>query len=408
VTSIVDPHTDADAIAQSLIAAADAMRPHLLAEQAATEQRSCYSPETHAMFDEAGFYRMFVPRRYGGLEVDYPTFYQVVMSIARGCPSTGWMMTLSIAHSLQLASYWPEQAQDELLNGRTFLAPASFSFENATAVPVDGGYQVSGTWHFCSGVPYSTHHMGLVPVEGSSDSLVVIVPRESYRVLDNWGDLIGLKGSGSNSVVVDGAFVPSHHAIKVEEWMSIGVSTTRGYELHGNPLYGGSFMAIALGELTSIQVGNAQAAVDEYEYLLTRPTRKVAGKPGPERARDPHHQRILGLALAYTDAARSIVERCSQLVSEYAREAMTGGRTFDNERTFRLYGQWMTAHKLCWEAGDMVFRAGSSSGARDGARLQRMWRDLCAFRTNGVHQLDFQAPSIAQAHLGFPISFFDE
>jgi alkylation response protein AidB-like acyl-CoA dehydrogenase len=167
-------------------------------------------------------------------------------------------------------------------------------------------------------------------------------------------------------------------------------------------------MAIALGELSSIQVGNAQAAVDEYERLLTRPTRKVAGQPGPERARDPHHQRVLGLALAYTDAARSIVERCSQLVSEYAREAMTGGRTFDNERTFRLYGQWMTAHKLCWEAGDMVFRAGSSSGARDGARLQRMWRDLCAFRTNGVHQLDFQAPSIAQAHLGYPISFFDE
>jgi hypothetical protein len=68
----------------------------------------------------------------------------------------------------------------------------------------------------------------------------------------------------------------------------------------------------------------------------------------------------------------------------------------------------MTAHKLCWEAGDMVFRAGSTTGARDGARLQRYWRDLCGFRTNGVHQLDFNAPSIAQAHLGLPIDFFDE
>ena len=40
--------------------------------------------------------------------------------------------------------------------------------------------------------------------------------------------------------------------------MSIGVTTTPGYELHGNPMYGGSFMAIALGELSSVQVGNAQ------------------------------------------------------------------------------------------------------------------------------------------------------
>jgi 3-hydroxy-9,10-secoandrosta-1,3,5(10)-triene-9,17-dione monooxygenase len=188
----------------------------------------------------------------------------------------------------------------------------------------------------------------------------------------------------------------------------ISVTTTPGYELHGNPMYGGSFMAVALGELNSVQVGNAQGAVDEYERLMTRPTRRVAGKPGSERSHDPNYQRILGLALAYTDAAHSILMQSGALFHEYAAEAMQGGRTFDAERTFRIYGQLMTAHKLCWEAGDMVFRAGSSSGARDGARLQRLWRDLCAFRTNGVHQLDFQAPSIAAAHLGLPVSFFDQ
>jgi hypothetical protein len=38
--------------------------------------------------------------------------------------------------------------------------------------------------------------------------------------------------------------------------------------------------------------------------------------------------------------------------------------------------------------------------------MQRYWRDLGAFRTNGLHQLDFKAPSIAQARLGLPIEFF--
>jgi hypothetical protein len=65
----------------------------------------------------------------------------------------------------------------------------------------------------------------------------------------------------------------------------------------------------------------------------------------------------------------------------------------------------MTAHKLCWEAGDLLFRTSSSSGAMDGTRMQRYWRDLSAMRANGLHQLDFRAPSIAHAHFGLPIGF---
>jgi 3-hydroxy-9,10-secoandrosta-1,3,5(10)-triene-9,17-dione monooxygenase len=392
---------------EELVEKAAQLRPRLLEEQAATEARSYYSEAIHHAFEEAGFYRMLVPARYGGLEVDLPTYYRVIVEISRGCPSSGWMLALGSAHALQAASCWPAAAQDELFGGERFIACASFGFEDALATPVDGGYRVSGTWRFCSGAPYATHHMGLAPVQGGHEPRVVVVPRASFRMLDDWGDLIGLKGSGSHSVAVEDAFVPAHHAITLAEWLAIGVSSTPGYELHGNPLYGGSFMAVALGELNSVQVGNAQGAIDEYERLMQRPTRRVAGAPGKERAQDPNHQRVLGLALSYTDAAESILIHCGELFHEYAREAMEGGRTFDAERTFRIYGQLMTAHKLCWEAGDMVFRAGSSSGARDGARLQRYWRDLCAFRTNGVHQHDFQASAIAEAHLGLPVSFFD-
>src|SRR5262249_6597044 len=77
-----------------LVARADALRPRLLEEQAATEERGYYSEELHDAFREAGFYRIFVPRSYGGLELDVPTFYRVIASVSRGCPSTGWMLAL--------------------------------------------------------------------------------------------------------------------------------------------------------------------------------------------------------------------------------------------------------------------------------------------------------------------------
>jgi len=392
-----------------LIAAADALRPRLLDEQAASEERTRYSEELHETFRELGFYRLLQPRRYGGLELDVPTFYRVMMSIARGCPSTGWMACLGSGHALQVASYWPEEAQAELFGDGHFVASASFAAQDAIARPVPGGYRVSGTWHFCSGVPYATHHIGLAPLPDDGGVLVVAIPRKDFTVLDNWGDLIGLKGSGSHSVLAEDALVPENHAITFGEFVGFDVTTTPGYELHGNPLYGGAFVPFAMGELNSVQVGNAQGAVDEFERIITaRRTWTPSVGDGPTRAENKDYQRCLGLGIAYTDAAYSIVERCGELYMEHGRLAMEEGEPVDEERGFRIYGQLMTAHKLCWEAGDTVFRAASTSGARDGARMQRLWRDLCAFRTNGIHQLDFKATSIAQARLGLPVDFYTQ
>ena len=318
--------------------------------------------------------------------MDVPTFYRVMMSIARGCPSTGWMACLGSGHALQVASYWPEEAQAELFGDGHFVASASFAAENALAEPVDGGYRVSGTWHFCSGVPYATHHIGLAALPDDGGVLVAAIPRKDFTVLDDWGDLIGLKGSGSHSVHAEDALVPASHAITFGEFVGFDVTTTPGYELHGNPMYGGAFVPFAMGELNSVQVGNAQGAVDEFERIITaRRTWTPSVGDGPTRAENKDYQRCLGLGIAYTDAAYSIVERCGELYMEHGRRAMQEDDPVNEERGFRIYGQLMTAHKLCWEAGDTVFRAASTSGARDGSRMQRLWRDLCAFRTNGIH-----------------------
>jgi 3-hydroxy-9,10-secoandrosta-1,3,5(10)-triene-9,17-dione monooxygenase len=392
-----------------LVAAADALRERLLEEQPATEERTRYSEELHETFRELGFYRLLQPRRYGGLEADVPTFYRVMMSIARGCPSTGWMLTLGSGHALQIGSYWPEEAQAELFGDGHFVASASFAAQDALARPVDGGYRLSGTWHFCSGAPYSTHHIGIAPLPGDGPPIVVAIPRRDYTVLDDWGDLIGLKGSGSHSITAEDAFIPEGHAIPFARFLGFDLDTTPGHELHGNAMYGGAFVPFAMGELNSVQVGNAQGAVDEFERIITaRRTWTPGVGEGASRAENSDYQRCLGLGLAYTDAAYSIVERCGELYMEHARLAMEDGDPVSEEKGFRIYGQLMTAHKLCWEAGEEVFRAASTSGARDGSRMQRLWRDLCAFRTNGIHQLDFKATSIAQARLGLPVDFYTQ
>jgi 3-hydroxy-9,10-secoandrosta-1,3,5(10)-triene-9,17-dione monooxygenase len=391
---------------EDLLRRAEELRPLLLEEQAATEERGFFAPETHERFREAGFYRLLVPRRYGGLEVDLQTFYEVMMAIARGCPSTGWQLCLSAGHALQLGSYFEERAQDEIFGAvdGEFIAPLSFGPQDVEVRRVDGGRVVSGTWHFASGIPYSTHHMGLIHEPEGTIAFVT----DAFRRLDNWGDLIGLKGSGSHSVVVEEAFVPDRHVVPFGFFQDLAGGTP-GSDLHGNPMYAGQFMAFAMGELNSVQVGCAQAMLDESERILaTRPTNPTGNREDPggiRRAEHPDYQRAFGLAMSWTDAAEAIMVRCGQLFHEYAAEGLAGGAPFGEERAMRMYGRLMTVQKLTWEAGDELFRTASSAGARDGARMQRLWRDLCAFRTNGLHQLDFRAPAIARAHFGMDVDF---
>ncbi len=403
------PHADTGAPAvteEQLLDAADAMRPWLIEEQAATEERSFYSEEVHEAFREAGFYRLHLPKRYGGLEQSITTYYKVIMEVSRGCPSTGWMLSLGAGHAQQVGAFYSEQAQDEMFADGHFVASASFAYEDALATPVDEGYLVRGTWHFCSGVPYATYHMAMIPTKSEDvtldDLLVVMIPRQQFTVLDNWGDLIGLKGSGSHSVVVDETFIPAHRVIPFLDMVD-GSRITPGYELHGNPLFGGRFGGFAIGRLTAVQVGNAQAAIDEFQRLIESKKTVSILNSGVLKASQLNYQRSLGLAQAWTESAYSIQVRTGELYMEYSQRALENGDPFSEQKELGLYGQQMTAARLSWEAGELVFRAGSTAGARDGQRLQRYWRDLCAFRTNGVHQHEFRASEFGQSLLGLPV-----
>jgi 3-hydroxy-9,10-secoandrosta-1,3,5(10)-triene-9,17-dione monooxygenase len=400
------------AVEARLLDHAAALRPHLLAGQAATEARTYFSEETHALFKDAGFYLTLAPRRFGGLELSISSFYKIMIEIARGCPSSGWQLCLSAGHALQLASYFPALAQEEMFGGgeRQFIASMSLAPQDAAARRVDGGYRLQGTWHFASGSPWASHHIGLAMLAADASHaealpMLFIVPSEKFERLDNWGDLIGLRGSGSHSLVVAETFIPAHHAVPFSFPVMDLSDDTPGYKLHGNPMYCGQFMGFALGELNSVQTGNALAMLDEYEQIITSRSKFAIFGETPRRYTDHDFQRCFGQAMAWTDAAHSIMVRTGELYEQYARESVARTGEFDAERTLRLYGQHMTVQKLCWEAGDTLFRTSSTSGARDGSRMQRYWRDLCAFRSNGLHQFDFRAHALAQAHFGLPVAF---
>jgi 3-hydroxy-9,10-secoandrosta-1,3,5(10)-triene-9,17-dione monooxygenase len=406
VEHIVKPLPDAAPTQEELIARAEALAPVVRAEAEAAEKRGYYSAELHKKFSDAGFYRIFVPRRYGGYEFDFPTYYRVMVTIASADPSIGWCLTLGTSHALHVASYYSPEAQEKIFGPtEDFVAPGSLPARakaQCTARPDGDGYRIRGKWPYASGSPYSTHLIGAAHIENAPEKrLMMIIPRDQYEVLDDWGAILGLKGSGSNSIVVKDGWIPQEFALPMEQFGPSGVETP-GWRFHGNALYAGQFMGYAGGSLACSQVGAAKAAMAEFERIV-RTSRAHYG-PDVMKFEHPDFQRIFGLGMAMTLSAEALLLHTGYLYMEYAKGEIAGDR-FTMLKANQMMGMHHQAIRLAWEAGLEFFRAASSSNALDGQPMQRFFRDLATFKNNATHQADFFAPEIARAYFGIPSAY---
>jgi alkylation response protein AidB-like acyl-CoA dehydrogenase len=408
-TKIAVPVPEPDLTPEAMIDRAKALRGAVRAEAAAAEDRGYYSAALHEAFTKAGFYRCLQPRKFGGYAFDVRTFFKVMIEISSGDPGIGWCLTLASGHALQIASCFDEPAQAKIFGpDGHFIAPYSPSgpSPDAECVAVPGGYRVRGKWRYASGVPYSTHFLGLAPMKGEPHPggptrklVTVVVPRDQYEILDDWHDMFGLRGSGSNSVVVKDAIIPEDY-VNDRVFAGDAEGTTPGMAIHGNPLYGGLFSAFGAGELACSQVGAAWAALEAFEKHIK------SAKPlfAPKMLKYQHHdwQRIFGLALSMANAAEAVLLRVGELYLEFA-----AARRFTDKEAMQLWGMEHQASRLAWEAGYECFRAASSQSIRDGELMQRLFRDFATFRNNPAHQPDMTATRIAQAYFGLPIEDFD-
>jgi 3-hydroxy-9,10-secoandrosta-1,3,5(10)-triene-9,17-dione monooxygenase len=273
--------------AEEIVARARALHERVSAKAADAEERGTYSAELQDEFVAAGFFRILQPRRFGGYEFGLDTFYPVIIEICSADAGIGWNLCPASAHALQLAAFFPEQAQADLFGPDGHFVGPSRAIPRGEATPAPGSYRVSGRWDYCSGATYSTHVVALAVVAGSDERMMVALPRSDYKILDDWGGgaAIGLGGTASNTIVADDAFVPAHRAVRYD-WKDFEMPTegTIGFQLHGNPLYLARAMTFFYASLNATQIGNARL------LRCDRPLRRQVRRPRGAR-RAVHHRR---------------------------------------------------------------------------------------------------------------------
>ncbi|GIH67808.1 acyl-CoA dehydrogenase family protein [Sphaerimonospora thailandensis] len=365
-----------------IIARAEAIAPALVDRQEETERRTFYAPDTHEAFREAGFYRILVPRRYGGYEFGMETFLRVSMVLARACPSTGWMYSLGHAHALAVATLFGERAQAELFGAGDFICPATVGPSGTATYGPDGGWVLNGTWNYCSGAPYASHFLGhtlVSPRDGLPPMpMMFVVPRDQWRRLDDWGRQLGLRGSGSHSIAIEDGRVPEHFTLPTH-LSQIDITTgTPGRVLHGNPEYGGGPLSFMLLNSAAIVVGMAQGALDAYEELMTG--RTTVFPPIVPRVQDPDYQYWYGEASGMIAAAEAALLHA---IRQWRETCAEGPAAFTRERDVRLATISREAARLCWRAVEgHLFPTAGSSAVRQGERVERVWRDMSTLHSH--------------------------
>jgi 3-hydroxy-9,10-secoandrosta-1,3,5(10)-triene-9,17-dione monooxygenase len=377
---------------EELVARARDMVPVLRERQELCERLGRLPDETNDEFLRAGFYRILQPRRFGGYELDMPTFARVMMEVSRGCPSSGWVLALTGGHAIMLSAFFPEQAQIDVYGATgDFRGPSRTAPVDAT--PVEGGYRLSGAWDYVSGCDIATHFV--CGMRSGEQLLLGIVDRKDAQIVDNWNP-IGMRGTGSRRVTVEDAFVPSHRVIPPPR-DAFNSRNAPGRGVHRNPMYvAGRLTSVLFEEMAAVAVGIARGALDVYEQELCGS--RLSMPPYALRREVPEYQRHFGDAWATVEMAEATVLKVAADYMEFARQDVEEGIPFSDERDLGLQLLEQYATKLAGDAVDLMFRTSGTHVAQQQSALQRYFRDMAVIKTHAAAQTARGAESFGRAH----------
>ena len=380
----------------AMIARAKALIPQLRERASKTEELRRLPKETERDLHEAGLFRIVQPKRVGGFEFDYVALVDCADAIGQADASAAWNLANLASHQWMLAMF-DKRAQDLIWNkdANTLIA-SSFIFPAGRARKVDGGYLLRGSWPFSSGVDSSEWNMlaSVVFSDDEADGIeyrVFLVNKNDYRIKDTW-NASGLRGTGSNDVEVNDAYVTEPMTIAVHE---LAGGPTPGSAVNPNALYTLPVFSLFPFVLSGVALGNAQACLDDYVDLA----RHRASTYNRAKLGDLQSTQIkIAEASSKIDAARLIMRSTCIAAMADARR----GHIPDIATKTRMRRDGAFSVNLCTEAVSLLFAASGARGLSTSGTLQRQFRDAHAINSHIAFNFDTAGTNYGRVTLGLP------
>ena len=220
-----------------LVSRASTIGPKLFEMSHETAKKRSLPNKIMEMLVDARVLRACMPKRFGGYELPFGAHTDVAMELAKFCGSTGWVSGIIGSHNWWLGKYEPEAQHEVWDNSPDAIVGAAFASKPKThATKFNGGFKVSGTWMWCSGVEHCDWVSLMTPIiveKKPPELCMILLSKEEYQIDDVWFSP-GMRGTGSNNVNVEDLFVPSHRITKISELNS---KDSPGNQLNTSSVY---------------------------------------------------------------------------------------------------------------------------------------------------------------------------
>jgi 3-hydroxy-9,10-secoandrosta-1,3,5(10)-triene-9,17-dione monooxygenase len=381
---------------QAVIAGVTELLPVLRQRAQEAEDSRMLPAESVKALAETGFFRLLQPKSAGGLEADPVTFFTAVRLIASACGSTGWVSSVVGVHPWQLALF-PPQAQEDVWGADPGTRMSSSYAPTGKAKLVDGGYQLHGRWSFSSGCDHASWVLlgGIVTNDDGQpvDFCTFLVPAADYVIDDVW-DTVGLRGTGSNDIVVENVFVPAHHALSFTD---VTKCRCPGHEVNSGPLYRIPFGSIFSYAITTPIIGMATGAYQAHVEYQQRRVR--ASYVGQKSADDPFAQVRVAEAAALIDVAWLALERDMTELMGHAN----AGEKIPLPLRLRVRRDQVTGTGQAIRAVDLLFENSGGRALKMGTPIQRFWRDAHAGRVHAINDPERALTMFGRGELGHDV-----
>jgi alkylation response protein AidB-like acyl-CoA dehydrogenase len=324
-----------------------------------------------------GIFRMLLPRSLGGGELDPLTYAAVLEELAKADGSTAWAIGQNSGCSMSAPYLDPIVAREVFGDARGILAWGPDLAGAGKAVAVEGGYRVTGRWGFATGSRHSRWlgcHVPVFEPDGSPRSTeagrpfvrTMIFPKSCAEIIDNW-QVVGLRGTGSDSYRLDDHFVPQRFTLSRDN-PAERRETGPLYQFGSGMIYALSFSHVSLG----IARGAFEAFLGLARDKVPRGTKRTLRDNNFIQSEVARSEARLGAARAYL----------RNTIREMWDEARSAGR-IDPERLpqLRLASTW-----AIHQARDVVaslYQAAGAGAVFESNPLERRMRDIHAGTQQG-------------------------
>jgi 3-hydroxy-9,10-secoandrosta-1,3,5(10)-triene-9,17-dione monooxygenase len=377
-----------------LVARARAMIPVLKQRAAAAEAARKVPEETIRDFQEAGFFDILKPKRWGGFEMEPNAFFEVQMAIGEGCMSSAWVLGVVGVHPLQLGLFDLKAQEDVWSKDPTTLVSSSYQ-PVGKVEKADGGFYLTGQWSFSSGCQHCDWAFlgALVFTEGAPPEYrTFLVPRSDYQIIDTW-HTFGLKATGSHDVKVERAFVPEHRTHKA---MDGYLCRNPGQAVNTADLFKLPWAAVFTRAVSTASIG---AAADALKSFIEIAKSRVSTNTGIATKADPFALSAAANAAAEIEGMKVSLYKIFDDMMATVRQ---GKDVPADERVFVKYQASRVARR-CADIVDELLLLSGARGIFADNEIVRPWLDLKAGRAHIANNSNLAGLTLGGSFLGAPV-----